>query len=83
MMSGRQDSNLRPPGPKPGALTELRYAPYMFMFYFSALIKRWWGDSNPRYRFQYDSLANCWFKPLTHPTSENITRTILSMNWKL
>ena len=29
---------------------------------------RWRGDSNPRYRFQYDSLANCWFKPLTHPT---------------
>ncbi len=26
-MSGRQDSNLRPPGPKPGALTGLRYAP--------------------------------------------------------
>ena len=27
MMSGRQDSNLRPPGPKPGAMTGLRYAP--------------------------------------------------------
>ncbi len=25
--SGRKDSNLRPPGPKPGALTRLRYAP--------------------------------------------------------
>ena len=25
--SGREDSNLRPPGPKPGALTRLRYAP--------------------------------------------------------
>jgi hypothetical protein len=25
--SGRQDSNLRPPGPKPGAMTGLRYAP--------------------------------------------------------
>lgn len=24
------------------------------------------GDSNPRYRYQYDSLANCWFQPLTH-----------------
>ena len=32
---------------------------------------RWRGDSNPRYRFQYDSLANCWFKPLTHPTVDN------------
>ncbi len=26
-VSGREDSNLRPPGPKPGALTGLRYAP--------------------------------------------------------
>ena len=25
--SGRQDSNLRPPAPKAGALTRLRYAP--------------------------------------------------------
>ena len=25
--SGWQDSNLRPPGPKPGAITGLRYAP--------------------------------------------------------
>jgi hypothetical protein len=27
LLSGRQDSNLRPPGPKPGAMTGLRYAP--------------------------------------------------------
>jgi hypothetical protein len=26
------------------------------------------GDSNPRYRYQYGSLANCWFQPLTHPS---------------
>ena len=32
-LSGRQDSNLRPPGPKPGAMTGLRYAPNKaFMF---------------------------------------------------
>ena len=31
-MSGRQDSNLRPPGPKPGAMTGLRYAPKYFYF---------------------------------------------------
>ena len=24
------------------------------------------GDSNPRYGYPYDSLANCWFQPLTH-----------------
>ena len=29
--SGREDSNLRPPGPKPGALTRLRYAPTNFL----------------------------------------------------
>ncbi len=29
--SGRQDSNLRPPGPKPGAMTGLRYAPSNFL----------------------------------------------------
>ncbi len=28
LVSGWQDSNLRPPGPKPGALTGLRYTPY-------------------------------------------------------
>ena len=26
------------------------------------------GDSNPRYSYPYDSLANCWFQPLTHLT---------------
>ena len=31
---------------------------------FYALRRR--GDSNPRYSYPYDSLANCWFKPLTH-----------------
>ena len=28
ILSGRQDSNLRPPAPKAGAITGLRYAPY-------------------------------------------------------
>ena len=27
LLSGWQDSNLRPPGPKPGAMTGLRYIP--------------------------------------------------------
>jgi hypothetical protein len=27
VLSGWQDSNLRPPGPKPGAMTGLRYTP--------------------------------------------------------
>ena len=34
-MSGRQDSNLRPPGPKPGAMTGLRYAPILIKFAFT------------------------------------------------
>ena len=34
--------------------------------YFLFLRKR--GDSNPRYSYPYDSLANCWFQPLTHPS---------------
>ena len=55
--SGRQDSNLRPPAPKAGAITGLRYAPW-----------RWERDSNPRYGCPYGSLANYWFQPLTHLT---------------
>ena len=31
--SGRADSNGRPPGPKPGALTKLRYAPSLSPLY--------------------------------------------------
>ena len=31
-------------------------------------IERKRGDSNPRYSYPYDSLANCWFQPLTHPS---------------
>ena len=37
--SGWQDSNLRPPGPKPGAMTGLRYTP--------KIKKRRDRDSNP------------------------------------
>ena len=31
-MSGQQDSNLRPPAPKAGALTGLRYAPKIIFY---------------------------------------------------
>ena len=34
-----------------------------------SLIWRREGDSNPRYSIPYDSLANCWFQPLTHLSS--------------
>ena len=42
MMSGRRDSNPRPPAPKAGALTELRYAPLQiskFLFASAKVIK--------------------------------------------
>ena len=55
------------PGFEPGTpcsqsrcATGLRYAPKN---------QRWRRDSNPRYRYQYVSLANWWFKPLTHSTN--------------
>ena len=35
---------------------------------FSEYLQRKEGDSNPRYGNPYDSLANCWFQPLTHPS---------------
>ncbi len=30
-------------------------------------------DSNPRYPYEYGSLANCWFQPLTHLSSFRAT----------
>ena len=59
-MSGRQDSNLRPPGPKPGTLTGLRYAPKI------AAVRPGFEPGVPVSK--YDGLANRWFKPLTHLT---------------
>ena len=32
------------------------------------LFWRWGGDSNPRNPYEFGSLANCWFQPLTHLT---------------
>jgi hypothetical protein len=37
---------------------------YSFTNFF--LFQRRGRDSNPRYRYQYDSLANCSFRPLRH-----------------
>ena len=51
--SGRQDSNLRPPGPKPGAMTGLRYAP-------KKIYRKAEGKGfEPLRHFRVDSLANC------------------------
>ena len=54
--SGWQDSNLRPPAPKAGAITGLRYTPKKK--------KRRVRDSNPWYSFPYACLANMSFRPL-------------------
>ena len=32
------------------------------------------GDSNPRYGNPHGSLANCWFQPLTQPSSRILNR---------
>ena len=67
-MSGHPDSNWGSPAPKAGAITGLRYAPNR------AIKKRRLrgvfggegGIRTPGTLIEYDSLANCWFQPLTH-----------------
>lgn len=38
---------------------------FLWPLHFRSMLRRE-GDSNPRYSYPYDSLANCWFQPLTH-----------------
>lgn len=54
ILSGRQDSNLRPPGPKPGAMTGLRYAPNYQLFNAAERL-----GLEPRRRLPADRLAIC------------------------
>ncbi len=67
-MSGWQDSNLRPPGPKPGAITGLRYIPnykVLPVYYFKTSAER--VGFEPTVQFNpYDDLANRSFRPLRH-----------------
>jgi hypothetical protein len=55
-----------------GGTPTVRAFSLIFDFQYSIfeIAKQFWrtgGDLNPRYGFTpYDSLANCWFKPLTH-----------------
>lgn len=95
-MSGRRDSNSRPPAPKAGALTGLRYAPKnekisqseeavlinLLVSFIQKAYQKGRSIINPKTNYeavregfepsipvsQYDSLANCWFQPLTHLT---------------
>lgn|GEM_PF-1478548 len=76
--SGRQDSNLRPPGPKPGALpacatSRIRY--FIVTEILTLKISAVRGGFEPPVQFNpYDSLANYWFQPLTHLTQSFILR---------
>ena len=47
-----------------------------------ALSLRREGDSNPRYSYPYGSLANCWFKPLTHLSSNEVNPLTRDKNRK-
>ena len=48
--SGWQDSNLRPPGPKPGALAKLSHTPLFFFIYLCFVVRRktYYMLSNPK-----------------------------------
>lgn len=53
----QEDSNLWPPDPQSDALSKLSYG---------RISSERGGFEPPVPVTQYDSLANCWFKPLTH-----------------
>ena len=66
-LSGQKDSNLRPPAPKAGALAGLRHTPKKKTMQHRLLSFAEKGGFEPPVPFAgYDSLANCWFQPLTH-----------------
>ncbi len=86
-LSGHQDLNLGPPAPKAGALPDCATPRKMCVSVKCVVVWvctkihfvifwRWSRDSNPGYRFQYVSLANWWFKPLTHSTLEREKQAI-------
>ena len=66
-VSGQKDSNLRPPAPKAGALAGLRHTPKKKTIRNRLLAFAEKGGFEPPVPIAgYDSLANCWFQPLTH-----------------
>ena len=69
-LSGQKDSNLRPPAPKAGALAGLRHTPKKKTIYHRLPSFAEKGGFEPPVPLaEYDSLANCWFQPLTHLSS--------------
>ena len=70
VLSGQKDSNLRPPAPKAGALAGLRHTPKKKTIRHRLSFFAEKGGFEPPVPFAgYDSLANCWFQPLTHLSS--------------
>ena len=78
-LSGWQDSNLRPPAPKAGAITGLRYTPNgypisnnwkvrakVINFLAFAITRGETGIRTPGTRLGYACLANKSFRPLRH-----------------
>ena len=72
LMSGHPDSNWGSPAPKAGAITGLRYAPGTKKTPFGASLGGEGGIRTPGTLIEYDSLANCWFQPLTHLSVVNV-----------
>ena len=68
LWSGRQDSNLRPPAPKAGALTRLRYAPTKRYAWKKAeakvdtLIPGFPYKRNPFFNFHLTTIFHCAIK---------------------
>ena len=69
--SGHPDSNWGSPAPKAGAITGLRYIPSVLCHIEKDALRGVFlggegGIRTPGTLIEYDSLANCWFQPLTH-----------------
>src|ERR1019366_4318298 len=58
--SGRRDSNPRPPGPKPGALTKLRYFPFHHLHTFASSLERRRPKGIMAYDWIIEALEDTW-----------------------
>ena len=62
--SGWQDSNLRPPGPKPGALAKLSHTPLFFFIYLCFVVRRktYYMLSNPKCQHLFSFFFDFFWK---------------------
>ena len=62
--SGWQDSNLRPPGPKPGALAKLSHTPLFFFIYLCFVVRRktYYMLSNPKCQHLFSIFFDFFWK---------------------